>query len=236
MKTSLLAVAVLSLAPMVLGSPVAHAAARSSLLDLGKDQLKSEVQTRYDAALAATLADDVRRSEDTRFTWASEAKVQCGIALGFLKSGNVDEDSVNRCDAFSARLVAPPPPPPMPPVASSNCPSEMKGIVFFDWDADTPLPEASETVNQIVDNRAQCGWTTFTVIGHTDKSGPDAYNSGLSLRRAKNVAAMMESAGIATANMQVDGRGESQVLVETADGVREPQNRRVEISAGSSGQ
>lgn len=236
MKTSLLALAILSVTPLALAAPAAHAVTRSPLLDLDKDQMISEVQTRYDTALTATRADDVRRSEDTRYTWASEAKVQCGIALGFLKTGTVDEDSVNRCDAFVARLTAPPPPPPMPPAAASNCPSEMKAIVFFDWDADTPLPEASGTISQITDNRAACGWSKFSVVGHTDKSGSDAYNDGLSQRRAGSIAAMMEAGGIAASDIATEGRGESQVMVETADGVREPQNRRVEITAVSSGQ
>ena len=237
MKTSLLALAALSVVPLVLAAPAAHAVARSPLLDMGKDQIRSEVKSRYDVALAATLAEDVRKSEDSRFVWASEAKVQCGIALGFLKSGTVDADSINRCDAFAARLTAPPPPPPAPPPPPpSNCPPELKAIVFFDWDADQPLPEASGTVQQVIDNRAACGWNSFTVVGHTDKSGPDSYNDGLSWRRARNVAAMLEAAGIPASSLQVDGRGESQVMVETADGVREPQNRRVEISAAASGQ
>lgn len=235
MKPSLLALVMLSAAPLAVLAPAAHAVPRSPLLDMSKDQMKGEIKTRYDAALAATMADDVRRSADTRFTWASEAKVQCAIALGFLKSGTVDRDSVDRCDAFYQRLIAPPPPPPPPP-PPSNCPPELKAIVFFDWDADQPLPEASGTIRQVIDNRAACGWNKFTVVGHTDRSGPDSYNDGLSWRRARNVAAMLEGAGIVAADMQVDGRGESQVMVETADGVREPQNRRVEITAVSSGQ
>ena len=237
MKTSLLAVAVMSAMPLAMVAPAAHAVTRSPLLDLGQDQLKGEVQTRYDAALAATRADDVRRSDDPRYTWASEAKVQCGIAMGFLKSETVDEDSVNRCDAFSARMSMAPPPemPPPPPAAAANCPSEMKAIVFFDWDADVPLSEASGTVAQIVDQRAACGWSQFSVVGHTDKSGTDLYNNGLSMRRAANVAAMMEQVGIAAADIATEARGESQVLVETADGVREAQNRRVEVTAVTGG-
>lgn len=236
MKTSLLALAVLSAAPWLAGAP-AHAVERSPLLDLGREALNGEVQMRYDASLAATLADDVRRAESARFTVASETKVQCGIALGFLKSGTVDPESVNRCDALYAQLTQmPPPPAPEGATTAAGCPSELKAIVFFDWDVDTPLPEAAGTISEIMNGRSACGWNSFSVVGHTDKSGPDTYNDGLSWRRARNVAAMMEGAGIAGADMQVDGRGESELKVETADGVREAQNRRVEISAVSSGQ
>ena len=111
----------------------------------------------------------------------------------------------------------------------------MKAIVFFDWNVDVPLAEASGTIAQIVDQRAACGWSQFSVVGHTDKSGTDLYNNGLSKRRAANVAAMMEQAGISAADVATEARGESQVLVETADGVREAQNRRVEVTAVTGG-
>lgn len=232
MRISLLGMAAMTVTPLLMVAPAAHAVTRSPLLDLSKDQLKGEVQTRYDAALAATRAEDVRRSDDTRYSWASETKVQCGIALGFLKSGTVDEDSVNRCDAFATRLTAAPPAPiPGAPTASANCPPEMKALVFFDWDADAPLPEAGGTISQILDQRTACGWTKFAVVGHTDKSGTDLYNNGLSTRRANSVAAMMAQAGIAPTDIATEARGESQVMVETADGIREAQNRRVEIVA-----
>lgn len=238
MRMKLLSIAAMTATPLFMAAPAAHAVTRSPLLDLGKAELKGEVQTRYDAAVTASKADDVRRSDDARFTWASEAKAQCGIALGFLKSGTVDEDSVNRCDASSARLTAPPAAPSMPaaPTASADCPPDMKALVFFDWNLDTPLPEAGATISQLAGLRTSCGWTSFKVIGHTDKSGTDIYNNGLSMRRAANVAAIMGQAGIASGDVTTEALGESQSLVETADGVREAQNRRVEIVAVTGGQ
>ena len=238
MRMKLLGLAAMTVSPLFMTAPAAHAVTRSPLLDLSKTELKGEVQTRYEAAVTASKADDVRRSDDARYTWASEAKAQCGIALGFLKSGTVDEDSVNRCDASSARLAAPPAAPSMPsaPTASADCPPDMKALVFFDWNLDTPLPEAGATISQVASLRASCGWTSFTVVGHTDKSGTDIYNNGLSLRRAANVAALMSQAGIASSDVATEARGESQSLVETADGIREAQNRRVEIVAVTGGQ
>jgi outer membrane protein OmpA-like peptidoglycan-associated protein len=67
------------------------------------------------------------------------------------------------------------------------------------------------------------------VTGHADRSGSDAYNMALSLRRANAVKDQLVREGIAANQIVVVGRGESQPLVPTADGVREPQNRRVEI-------
>ena len=69
----------------------------------------------------------------------------------------------------------------------------------------------------------------MTATGHTDKSGPDSYNMALSLRRANTVKDALVREGVPATAISVIGKGETQPLVQTADGVREPQNRRVEI-------
>ena len=71
--------------------------------------------------------------------------------------------------------------------------------------------------------------TRIEVAGHTDSSGTAQYNQGLSVRRAQNVAAELVRLGVPRAAITVQGLGETQPLVQTAKGVREPQNRRVEI-------
>ena len=70
------------------------------------------------------------------------------------------------------------------------------------------------------------------LAGHADKSGSDSYNVGLSQRRADSVRAYLAGKGIPETAMSTEAFGESRPLVETADGVREPQNRRVEITFG----
>ena len=69
------------------------------------------------------------------------------------------------------------------------------------------------------------------VTGYTDRSGSPGYNQRLSERRANNVAKALAAQGVPPAQMVVSGRGENDNRVPTADGVREPQNRRVEIIA-----
>ncbi|WP_139323556.1 OmpA family protein, partial [Roseomonas sp. TAS13] len=61
------------------------------------------------------------------------------------------------------------------------------------------------------------------------RSGTPQYNMGLSRRRADAVAAELVRQGIQRSEITVEAFGESRPLVPTADGVREPQNRRVEI-------
>jgi outer membrane protein OmpA-like peptidoglycan-associated protein len=67
---------------------------------------------------------------------------------------------------------------------------------------------------------------------HTDKSGPDDYNVKLSQRRADATKAYLAGKGVPDTAITTEAFGESRPLVETADGVREPQNRRVEITFG----
>ncbi len=228
-------------AAMICASGSAHAQAspRSPLLDMPQSQLRGELETRYQTALAATLALDVKRSEDVRYVWASEAKVQCGIAIGYLKTRTVDADSINKCDAFTARLSqvpppAEPPPPPLPPEPACSVPPVVS--LFFDWNVDVPPADARAALDQVVQSRATCGWRRLDVVGHADRSGTDGYNLGLSTRRANNIAALLEAAGVPRGELTITGRGESQLKVETLDGVREPMNRRVEIITVGSGQ
>ena len=68
------------------------------------------------------------------------------------------------------------------------------------------------------------------LAGHADKSGGDAYNVALSQRRADAAKAYLAGKGVPEASIGTEAIVESRPLVETADGVREPQNRRVEIT------
>jgi outer membrane protein OmpA-like peptidoglycan-associated protein len=71
--------------------------------------------------------------------------------------------------------------------------------------------------------------TQIDVNGYTDLSGSAAYNKRLSVRRAESVAAELVRDGVSQDDIVMKGFGETNPLVPTAKGVREPQNRRVEI-------
>ncbi|HEY4544897.1 MAG TPA: OmpA family protein, partial [Pedomonas sp.] len=90
-------------------------------------------------------------------------------------------------------------------------------------------PEATNVLQQAVEKFRQGGNPSIVVEGHADRSGTDQYNEGLSKRRAEAVRNYLQRQGIASGNISVEAFGESRPLVNTADGVREPQNRRVEI-------
>jgi len=119
---------------------------------------------------------------------------------------------------------SPPPPPPPPPMVAP--PSFM---VFFDWDRSNLSQQALNTIKQAADAFKTKGNARITATGHTDTSGPEAYNMALSLRRANTVKDALVREGVPAQAITVIGRGEAGLLVQTGDGVREPQNRRVEI-------
>jgi len=119
---------------------------------------------------------------------------------------------------------APPPPPPPPPVVTP--PSFM---VFFDWDRSNLSAQALATIQQAANAFKAKGSARITATGHTDTSGPEAYNMALSLRRANAAKDALVREGVPATAIAVVGRGEQGLLVPTPDGVREPQNRRVEI-------
>ena len=117
---------------------------------------------------------------------------------------------------------APPPPPSTAPQATSF-------MVFFDWDRSNLSAQALQTIKQAADAFKAKGSARITATGHTDTSGPENYNMALSLRRANAVKDALVREGVPATQIAVVGRGEQGLLVPTPDGVREPQNRRVEI-------
>jgi opacity protein-like surface antigen len=121
---------------------------------------------------------------------------------------------------FGPAEAAPPPPPP---------PTTVSFMVFFDWDRSNLSAQALNTIRQAAAAYKTKGNARITATGHTDKSGPENYNMALSLRRANAVKDALVREGVPATAISVVGRGEAQPLVQTADGVREPQNRRVEI-------
>jgi outer membrane protein OmpA-like peptidoglycan-associated protein len=101
-------------------------------------------------------------------------------------------------------------------------------LVFFDWNKADLTDRARQIIGEAASARGT-GVTRIEVNGYTDRSGSDQYNQGLSTRRANAVAAELVRRGVPRNEIATRGFGEANPLVPTADGVREPQNRRVEI-------
>ncbi|MBM3569288.1 MAG: OmpA family protein, partial [Alphaproteobacteria bacterium] len=102
-------------------------------------------------------------------------------------------------------------------------------IVFFDFARAEVTIEAAATIRQAADAAKAGNTARIEVTGHTDRAGSDRLNQELSRRRADAVKAQLQSQGIAADRIATSAKGEGENLVPTADNVREPQNRRVEI-------
>jgi OOP family OmpA-OmpF porin len=105
-------------------------------------------------------------------------------------------------------------------------------LVFFAWDQATLTPVALTVLDQVQADFALGKPVRIVIAGHADRSGSEAYNQALSERRARNVAQALGQRGIPASTMTLEAYGEIRPRVPTADGVREPQNRRVEIVFG----
>ncbi|MBE9606780.1 OmpA family protein [Acetobacteraceae bacterium H6797] len=121
-----------------------------------------------------------------------------------------------------------PAPAPAPVVTPAPAPARTY-LVFFDFDSAQLTDRARQITSEAAENSKRVQVTRIEVSGHADRSGTPQYNQALSLRRANAVAAELERLGVSRSSMSIQAFGESRPLVPTADGVREPQNRRVEI-------
>jgi len=123
----------------------------------------------------------------------------------------------------SVAQAAPPPPPP-----TMKKKLVLRGV-NFDFDKATIRNDAKVVLDEAAATLKEEGSVTIVAEGHTDSVGSDAYNKGLSLRRATAVKDYLVKAGISSSRISVEGHGESKPVAsnETDDG--RAQNRRVEL-------
>jgi OmpA-OmpF porin, OOP family len=121
-------------------------------------------------------------------------------------------------------VVAAPPPPPAPPAVAKQM-----FIVFFEFDKSSLTPDGEKVVDAAADAFKR-GKSDIAIAGYTDLSGSAQYNLALSHRRADAVQAALVKDGVPPNAIGESWYGKQNPRVPTADGVREPQNRRVEIT------
>lgn len=139
--------------------------------------------------------------------------------------------------ALESQVGAPPPPSDvMPPVSAIGGPSgpmapeDAKYLVFFDFDSSKVDAGGESVIDSVVAEIKKQNITSVVIIGHADTSGSKEYNKRLSNRRATSVRDALVKSGINASLLQTESRGEEELLVQTPDDVREPANRRVEVT------
>jgi len=116
--------------------------------------------------------------------------------------------------------------------AVQPAPSAGAFVVYFDLDRSDVTPEMAAILDNAAAAYQQAGQAQVMLAGHADRAGSTAHNLSLSQKRTEAVRAYLGSRGVPESAIASAALGEQRPLVGTSDGVREPQNRRVEITFG----
>lgn len=146
-----------------------------------------------------------------------------------------DDDIINCKTAFEEAIVKlegmlQPPAPAPEPAPEPMAPEDAVYLVFFNWDSENLGSGALNVLDAVATEVAKNPPSQINIIGHSDTSGPQDYNQKLAFQRANTVRDALIERGVDPNILMVDSRGESELLVETPDNVREPANRRVNIT------
>jgi OmpA-OmpF porin, OOP family len=217
----------LSVAPQTFGGTVLH----GSGWRFGYQAIAG---FRYDFSPAIAFDLDYRYLGTTDQTLTNSARfpfpggtggTNCCVGTRFTSSYHAQ----NIVASVTMKFGAPPaPPPPLPP-APPPPPAQKVFLVFFDWDKYNITAEGERIIELAAQQYKAGGSVKLQVTGYTDTTGSYAYNQRLSERRANAVATRLTALGVARSDMSVAGRSFNDLRVPTPPGVREPQNRRVEI-------
>jgi outer membrane protein OmpA-like peptidoglycan-associated protein len=152
-----------------------------------------------------------------------------GVNAVALKQSTTDNFNHSLLVGLRYAFNVAPPPVEAAPAAPPQAQASRSYQVFFDWDRADLTDRARQIVAEAAQATQRVQVTRIEVSGHTDTSGTARYNQALSVRRAGTVAAELVRLGVPRTAITTQGYGFSRPLVATGPGVREPQNRRVEI-------
>jgi outer membrane protein OmpA-like peptidoglycan-associated protein len=122
----------------------------------------------------------------------------------------------------------PPAPPAEQPVVAAP-PAPKQFIVFFGYNKCNITAEADAVLSEAASAAKSSGSASVRIVGHTDTSGSNAYNQKLSECRANAAKTNLVGKGVSEGSISSSGKGETELMVQTGDGVKEPQNRRATI-------
>lgn len=102
-------------------------------------------------------------------------------------------------------------------------------MVFFDWGKAELSGDAKVTLDRAAAEFSASGQPILTLRAHSDRSGSAATNLRMSHKRAELAADYLREKGVPASSIRIEAIGEGDLLIDTADGVREVQNRRIDI-------
>jgi len=114
-------------------------------------------------------------------------------------------------------------------VETPRGPSLTLDNVLFDFEQSSLRSEAHDTVSKAVAYLNANPERNALVEGHTDHTGDEQYNHGLSLKRSESVRDALISQGISTTRIKTAGLGETSPIADNSSLAGRQTNRRVEI-------
>lgn len=102
--------------------------------------------------------------------------------------------------------------------------------LLYDFDSDVVRPDAAQNLRTLAASLGKYPNTDLLIVGHTDATGTDSYNHGLSERRAKSAANFLIGEGVAPVRLRSVGRGETEPIAPNDTESGQARNRRVEVA------
>lgn len=102
--------------------------------------------------------------------------------------------------------------------------------ILFAFDSDVVKGDAGTNLTNLATSVKAYPETEVLIVGHTDATGADAYNQGLSERRAASAKRYLVAQGVPDVRVRVEGRGEAEPVADNASDAGRAQNRRVEVA------
>ncbi len=193
-------------------------------------ELAATAQVSFDCWIEAAEGTNPDIGLRTHSAWRQKDVERCRgqfeKAMSDLEAASVFRLTEFRKPTGSAAAPAPAPAPmPAPQIAAAPEPF----TVYFAFDSAAVDAAGNGVIDDAVATADDLGIVDFSITGHADRSGAEDYNLQLSLLRADAIRLALIARGVKEGGISVAGRGEAEPAVPTADGVREPANRRVEI-------
>ena len=166
-----------------------------------------------------------------RYLWADSPELNlthCFFVCGTI-TDDIDITKHTITIGFRYGFDEPPPPAPSTPPPMTPPPAPKHFIIFFGFNKCNITAEADSVLSEAAAAAKSSGSASVTIVGHTDTVGSNAYNQKLSECRANAAKSNLVGKGVPEGAISASGKGESELMVQTGDGVKEPQNRRATI-------
>jgi len=205
-------------------------------LEAAAGPAQAAIRARLERGLAAgkdQFPEQAARAQADYDCWVLYGTVPSAAAASQACKTALDSSLVRLETA--ARPAPPPAPTPAPAPVSAPAPAPAQATasgfsVYFDFDSWTLKAEQLKVLDDVINTARTGGQANINIVGHTDTSGSSDYNQRLSVRRANVVVEALVQMGARRTALHASGVGETDLAVQTEDGVKEGQNRRTVIT------